>query len=367
MVHIRTIIITFITLSSFYCHAELTIASKRILARIPAEPEQVFYQLQTLLTNEEIALSQKSQYQVVLSEVAYFIDQPDYILKYASDALASGVLEPNWQVKALVSKARGHYQKQELENFFALANMAVIKAEKFDLLEAKISALVERAYARAMLNEFDKSISDANKARKYLDILPDYFEKAIILERLTGAYRQHGNFINALESQKHAIQIYTKLNSDHFTSVSYYNLARIYQTSKQYTLAIENMLKSYRWALKDKNKLNQAFSLSRLSEYEFILGNKKAAIEYLYQAVAAADASNSERVNIYVRSKMANFLCGNKDKIEECQKLLQSTIEYSEKFKMQADIKNLKKLLAHSYFQQRKYKEAYLTLKSIVD
>ena len=227
----------------------------------------------------------------------------------------------------------------------------------------KIAALVERANAYNLLGNNTNAAKDLTLAIKYLDLMPNIFDKAIILERFSTVNKRLGNIEVAQKYQRQANVIYEKMGSPHYLSVGYYNLARIYQEISQWQDASSWMLKSYRQALKDKNKLNQAFSLSRLSEYQNNLGNLTAAKNYLNEAIIAADLSTSERVKIHVRKNMANILAKNNE-FTKSRALLIETIKLAKTHKMERDRVELIHMLAETYFKLGNFESAYLTLKS---
>jgi len=327
-------------------------------------PKAVFYKIEALLADPDIPITLKAKLMVMQSDIAYAIDQPESILKYSKLALATGLLIKPWHTRVLISQSRGYYQRGQFKAFFATANMAVIKAEQSNLSNYKVAALVERAFAYHLLDDNEAANKDLNLALKYLELLPSVFDKAIILERFSAVSKSLGNIEIAKKYQGQANDIYKKINSAHYLSVGYYNLGRIYQETQAWDEAGKLMLKSYRRALKDNNKLNQAFSLSRLSEYQNNLENHSQAKKYLNKAIIAADASTSERVKIHVRKNMASILCQNKE-FQACKTLLLETILFAKSYKMQSDQVELMRMLAETYYQLGAFEKAYLILKEV--
>ncbi len=350
-------------------YANLTLAfntselEKTLNNQIPTNPEEVFFKIEELLKDNELSLVLKAKLMVMQSDIAYFIDQPEYILKYSKLALASGLLTEPWDTRVLISQSRGYFQRGQFKEFFASANMAVLKAERSNLSNYRVSALVERAFASNLLGNNNKANKDLNLAIKYLDLLPNNFDKAIILERFSAVNTQLGHIETAKKYQHQANDIYKKIKSIHFLSISYYNLGRIYQEVEDWEQASQLMLQSYHWALEGKNKLNQAFSLSRLSEFQNNLGKYELAKKYLNDAIIAADASTSERVKIHVRKSMANILCKNNE-LQECKTLLLETISFAKSYNMQLDQVELMHILAQTYYLLGSFEQAYLTLKA---
>ena len=336
---------------------------QQLSEQVAINPKEAFYQIEVLLADTELPLTLKTKLMVMQSEIAYFIDQPESILKYSKSALATGLLIEPWYTRVLISQSRGYYQRGQFKEFFATANMAVNKAEQSNLLNYKIAALVERAFAYHLLADNEATNKDLNLAVKYLDLLPNVFDKATILERFSAISKRLGNIETAKKHQNQANEIYKKINSAHHLSVGYYNLGRIHQEVEDWQEASNLMLQSYRWALKDNNKLNQAFSLSRLSEFESNLGNFQQAKKHLSEAIVAADASTSERVKIHVRKNMANILCQNKE-FKACKTLLLATISFAKSYNMQLDQIELMRSLAETYYQLGAFEKAYLTLKA---
>lgn len=344
-----------------FCFNETEI-EQNLNRQIQTTPTEVFYKIEALLVDTELSLTLKTKLMVLQSEVAYIIDQPENILKYSKAALASGLLSEPWHTRVLISQARGYYQRGQFQEFFATANMAVLKAEQSNLLNYKTSALVERAYAYNLLGNNDRASQDLKLAVKYLDLLPSVFDKAIILERFSAVNKRLGFIETAKTYQLQANSIYKKNTSPHYLSIGYYNLGRIYQEVEDWQQASKWMLESYQQALKDKNKLNQAFSLSRLSEFQNNLENFQLAKQYLNKAIIAADASMSERVKIHVRKNMANILYHNQA-FEECKTLLLETISLAKSSQMQRDQVELMQMLAETYYHLGAFEKAYLTLK----
>lgn len=335
---------------------------QKLSHEITINPKEVFYKIENLLADTELSLSLKTKLMVMQSEISYIIDQPEFILKYSKAALATGLLSEPWHTRVLISQARGYYQRGQFKEFLATSNMAVIKAEQSNLLNYKIAALVERANAYILLDTLDKANKDLNLALKYIVLLPDSFEKALILERFSAANILINKVDIAKTYQMQAVDIYKEINSPHYLSIGFYNLARIYEEIKDWREASKWMLVSYEQALKDKNKLNQAFSLSRLSEYQNKLQHHESSKKYLNAAIIAADGSSSERVKIHVRKNMATILFQNKAFIE-CKVLLKESIVLAKKYHMERDRIELIKMLAETYYQLGEFNEAYLTLK----
>jgi len=348
--------------SSLALSFQITDIEQSLNQQIPINPENAFHKIENLLADPKLSLVLNAKLMVMQSEIAYFIDQPEHILKYANLALATGQLTERWYTRALISQARAYFQLGQYNAYFASANMAVAKAELANLSTFKVSALVERAFASNFLGKNDRANKDLKLAVKYLELLPNDFDKAIILERFSAVMTEMEHIETAKTHQQQANKIYNDINSIHFLSSGNYNLGRIHQKVGDWQEASRLMLASYHWALKDNNKLNQAFSLSRLSELQNNLGNYQVAKNYLDDAILAADASNSGRVKIHVRKNMVNILYQNKA-YQECKTLLVETIAFAKSYKMQLEQVELMTMLAETHYQLGAFKDAYSTLK----
>jgi tetratricopeptide (TPR) repeat protein len=348
--------------SNFALALNTTDIKQKLSRESTVNPKAVFYKIEALLADPDIAITLKAKLMVMQSDIAYAIDQPESIIKYSKLALATGLLIEPWHTRALISQSRGYYQRKQFKAFFATANMAVIKSEQSSLSNYKVAALVERAFAYHLLDDNKAANKDLNIAVKYLELLPSAFDKTTILERFSAVNKSLGHIKTARKYQGQANDIYKKLNSAHYLSIGYYNLGRIYQETQAWDEAGRLMLKSYRWALKDNNKLNQAFSLSWLSEYQNNLANHSQAKTHLNKAIIAADASTSERVKIHVRKNMASILCQNKE-FQACKTLLVETIAFAKSYKMERDQVELMRILAETYYQLGAFEKAYLILK----
>jgi tetratricopeptide (TPR) repeat protein len=348
--------------SNFALALNTTDIKQKLSRESTVNPKAVFYKIEALLADPDIAITLKAKLMVMQSDIAYAIDQPESIIKYSKLALATGLLIEPWHTRALISQSRGYYQRKQFKAFFATANMAVIKSEQSSLSNYKVAALVERAFAYHLLDDNKAANKDLNIAVKYLELLPSVFDKTTILERFSAVNKSLGHIKTARKYQGQANDIYKKLNSAHYLSIGYYNLGRIYQETQAWDEAGRLMLKSYRWALKDNNKLNQAFSLSWLSEYQNNLANHSQAKTHLNKAIIAADASTSERVKIHVRKNMASILCQNKE-FQACKTLLVETIAFAKSYKMERDQVELMRILAETYYQLGAFEKAYLILK----
>lgn len=329
-------------------------------------PEEALEKVEQQLLLPYISASDKAMLQSLKADVAYYVDQPDLILGASEQALASGLLNEHWQVKTLITKARGHFQMKENKLFLNTANDAVFKSDRYDLTILKAASVIERANANALFKNFSESKDDLTLANRYLKALPDSFTKGVMQERYSAALRLLSRFEEAIESQHTAIEIFKKVKSVHFLAISYYNLGRVYDASGDIENAIKNMELSYQWAKEDNNKLNQAFSLSRLAEYQLKLNQVSKAEITLNEALRVADESPSFRVQFLARKDLALLTC-TKTYESPCQNALKAAITFAEKFKMTADQGDLLKRLAQAYFQQERHELAYKALKKSMD
>tara|TARA_R110000782_G_C14819045_1_gene413664 strand:+ start:19585 stop:20172 length:588 start_codon:yes stop_codon:yes gene_type:complete len=176
----------YIFLTAFYANLAFAFNTseleKELNHQVYINPEEVFYKIETLLEDNELSLALKAKLMVMQSDIAYFIDQPEDILKYSKLALATGLLTEPWDTRVLICQSRGYFQRGQFKEFFATVNMAFIKAERSNLSNYKVSALVERAFASHLLDNNNKANEDLKLAIKYLDLLPNNFDKAIMLE-----------------------------------------------------------------------------------------------------------------------------------------------------------------------------------------
>jgi len=325
-------------------------------------PEQTLKQIEQQLLLTTLPNNQRAMLHSIKADAAYYVDQPDLILDAAQKALSSGLLNRRWQVKTLITKARGHYQMKEYKQFFQAANEAVLKSEQYNLTVLKAAAVIERANANALFKKHTKSEEDLALANRYLKALPDTFTKGVMQERYTGALRLLGRFEEAVISQHKSIEVFKKTQSIHFLAVSYYNLGRVYDAAGDIEKATENMELSYRWALEDRNKLNQAFSLSRLAEYQLKLNQTAEAEKTLIKALKIADQSPSFKVQFLARKDLALLTCTKTSNLA-CQNSLNAAIVFAGKYNMLADKSELLQRLAAAYFQVEQYQLAYQTLK----
>jgi len=342
--------------------AASNIDSQSLNKLISLKPEQAFVEIQLKLNKPSITLQRKAELKVLLAEVAYYIDQPEHILQYSTQALSSGLLNNKWHAKALINQARAYFQRKQYEKFYIAANSAVKHAEEFNLPKQRVAALIERAFSYAFLDKHILAENDVALVSRYFKVLPDDFNKAVLLDRFSGVNQRLTRNQAALTAQQKAIIIYQKMKATHFTSIAYYNFAGIYKSLNNWRQAAINMQLSYDWAVKDNNKLNQAFSLYRLAEYKLRLGEKVAAESHLIEAMKIADQTSSERVKALVRKDMAQFLC-DENKILACEKLIVETLGFTQQHGLVTDEIELKRMLAQVYFQQGHFEKAYLLLK----
>ena len=346
---------------SSFLYASSYELEQQLSQQLQINPQAAFVRIEALLSDTEIPVLLKARLMVLQSEISYIIDRPENILKYAEAAMNTGLIDDIWYTRALISQSRAHFQRGQYEEYFNSANYAVLKAEEANLLNYKTAALVERAYAQVFLGDNERAKNDLTIATKYLELSPENFHKAIILERFSAAQIKLSNIQTATANQHQAIVIYEKINSPHYLSIGYYNLGRIYQKAQNWQESNQWMLKSYQQALTDDNKLNQAFSLTRLSEYQNNLGNLKQAKQYLKKAIISADASSSERVKITVRKNMANILFQNRE-FKACKDLLIESISFADSFQLHGNKTELLEKLSQTYYQLGDFKNAYLSL-----
>jgi len=327
------------------------------------DPAQTFSEVEQLLLSPNLANDDKNKLKVIQSEIAYFLDQPEHILSYVSEALSSGVLNNKWHARALISKARGHLQRKENKLFLIASQAAVNKAKKSVSPYQETAAIVEQAFAYVITGKIAIAKEKIKLAKKYISLLADDFNKAMILHRYSATLSKLGQYSLAIDVSIKAVQILEKLNAPHFISVGYYNLALSYDRANQIKLAAKQMELSYRWAVKDNNKLNQAFSLASLAKYQEQLNYIDQAKQTLLKAVNIANKTNSNRVKILSLKHLALFSC-KYTQGEKCQQYLQESISIAEQFNFKKDRSELLKILADELFKDKKYKAAYEALKN---
>ena len=337
-----------------------------IIKQVIQNPHHAFIELKKKVGNEKLTNKRQAELRVLLAEISYYIDQPENVFKYTEQSLASGLLSSDWQVRALIMQARGYIQRRQYEKYFAVANKAVNSAEQHGLSKLKISALVERAYASTLLGYKIKAKADLSLANKYISFLSSTFEKGILLERFSIATSEIGNVKLAIKTQQQAIEIYKNISvGPHFLSIAYYNLGINYAQTRAWQKEGPAILKSYQWALKDNNYLNQAFTLTRLGKLEIKRTNIGLAEEYFISAKVAADKSESGRIKIIASSELAQFYCAN-DKEKACEALLVSTIAFAKTYHMASEVTSLTRTLAELYYQQKDFERAYQVLKTTI-
>ena len=351
----------FYLLTAIQCFAQ-SVTLQELIKLSEIYPDQALEKVEQELLLTNLPETKKAILQSLKADIAYYVDQPDLIFGAAEQALTSGLLNKRWQVKTLITKARGHFQMKEDKLFLNTANEAVFKSDHYELTTLKAAAIIERANANALFKNFTESAEDLTVANRYLKVLPDSFTKGVMQERYTAALRLLSRFDEAIVAQLKAIEIFKLVKSVHFLSISYHNLSRVYAAAGDMDNAIINMEMSYHWATEDNNKLNQAFSLSRLAEYQLKLNQVSKAEVTLREALKVADESPSFRVQFLARKDLALLTC-TKTQATACQDALRAAIKFAARFKMVADQQYLMERLAQAYFHQEEHELAYITLK----
>jgi tetratricopeptide (TPR) repeat protein len=340
----------------------LDIEAVKIIEQLPLKPLVLFYQIEEKLLSNNLSPAHEAKLLVIQSELGYFIDQPDDILKYADRAINSGLLEGEWFSRVLVAKARGHYQRREYKQMLSMANAAVKNAQLNKDVVFRVAAMVEQARAYLLLGDSANAKRINLLILKYIEHLPKIFEKAALLERFAVFNRDLKEYQQALKWQQRAIDIYSTLKSSHFLSVAYYNKGRIYADLQDWNLALESMESSYRWALKDENYLNQGFALMRLAEYQAKHGKLALALEYFSKSVEASDQTSSNILQLLVRNKMALFY-QSEQKYIEAKQLIEESINLAQLYDLPAHRQEFMEMLAENYYLEKSYKRAYEVLK----
>lgn len=348
-------------LASLQCSAQTT-PIEELVALSEKHPEQALAEIEQQLLSNTIHDINKAKLQSLKADVAFYTDQPELVLPAATIALSSGLLNEKWQVRTLLAKARGHLHMEEYYLFLATANEAVVKSDQYNLTLLKAAAVIERATANAIFENYSKSEQDLIIANRYLKALPDSFNKGAMQERYSGVLGLLGRRDEAIALQQSSIEIFKKIQSLHFLALSYYNLGRVYENSEDFEKAIEYMELSYLTGVKDNNIINQAFALSRLAEYQLKLNQITEAEKTYLKALKAADESPSIMVQFLARNGFALLTCTKSFGLT-CQKALNAAITFAEKSNMLADKKLLLEQLAEAYFQEKQYQRAYETLK----
>ncbi|WP_448212440.1 hypothetical protein [Colwellia sp. MEBiC06753] len=358
-----------LTLSYFiFSHASANAAEINLTSynqAIAIQPEQTFYELQAQL-NSEMSPKEQAKLLVLLSEVAYFVDQSEKILTYVEQAMASGMLDKAWYSSALVNKARAHYQRREYELFLLTAQAAYESAKQSSTPTIEAAALIELTFANVILEKDNQLELNLKLIQKYLSYLKDDLDKGVLLQRYSAVLRNLNRFDQARIPIQQTIPIFEKIGSKHFISISYYNLGRIEQEQGHYQQAADAMELSYQWASKDKNFLNQAFSLSRLAEYQEHLGQIESAKKSLELAKDSATKVTSTRVQLLVYKKVAEFSCRN-EASTLCYQQLNDAITLAKNSGLVKDDIELTRFLATMYAKDKRYQQAYETLAASIE
>ncbi|WP_206485114.1 hypothetical protein [Thalassotalea sp. G2M2-11] len=344
--------------------ASLNLEMDKINEGISQKPEQYFYELQAQL-NDDISIYEKVKLQVIISELAYYIDQPEKILYFVQEAISSGVLNDFWYTRALINKSRGHFQRRESNLHLITAQMAYVKAKSIGEPSLETAALLEVILANIQLNKDSQRAHNLKLVKKYLSFLDDDLYKAILLQRYTTILRSLERFEEASKISQDTIKIFKQLGSLHFTSISYYNFARVEEFRGNFQAALKAMELSYRWALKDNNYLNQAFSLTRMAQYQEKLQLVEDAEKSLLLAQQSAFKTQSSRVQLLMYKNIAEFSCRLHD--DTCYSKFETAIEHANANNLKQDKVELQRQLSKIYATNGQYQKAYEVLSSTID
>ncbi|MFY8275392.1 hypothetical protein AAEU32_14805 [Pseudoalteromonas sp. SSDWG2] len=356
----RMLVVILMAMCSWSVSAQVTaINLKEINDEIKKRPEQYFYELKQSV-NTETSPIKKARLQVILSEMAYYIDQPEYILSYVDSAQNSGVLNDYWSARAMVSQARGYYQKREGKLYLATAKVAYEKAKLVNDPLLETSAVIELILANIEIGRKDAISQNMQLAKKFISFLPDDFEKAVLLQRYTKILTGLKKYDQAIKVINDTLMIFQQEGSAHFTSVSYYHLGQAEAMRGDLRRALVAMQLSLNWAIKDNNNLNQAFTLSRMAQLQTQLGLIDEAKQSLDMALKSASNTNSSIAQVLVLRHIAEFAC--QYQVSECYKSYEDAIAAASHHEMIAEVRDIRKELAAVFAKDGKHKQAYETL-----
>ncbi|MEO9571047.1 MAG: tetratricopeptide repeat protein [Polaribacter sp.] len=153
---------------------------------------------------------------------------------------------------------------------------------------------------------FDKALIEYNQALKIIRQLNNIENELITLNNIGSVYRRQDEIINALNYHKEALDKALglkniDLNIEKIISVSQNSIGNIYNSLKQYNLALEEFSKSIVVQKKVNNKLGLAINYQNIGTAHEALSNLNKALK---------NYSKSLDYNNQIDSKIGKIICG---------------------------------------------------------
>lgn len=190
------------------------------------------------------------------------------------------------------------------------------------------------------LSLFDKSLEQYNQALQIIRNLNDIENEIINLNNIGSVYRRQDEIINGLNYNKEALDkaFLVKNRTDNIEksiSVSQNSIGNIYNSLKQYNLALEEFNKAIVVQRKYDDKLGLAINHQNIGAANEALGNLEEALKNYYKSLEYNNEVDSKIGKIICGYSIANVLI-KKEKYKEANKtvseILPLAIKENDKF-----------------------------------
>lgn len=216
------------------------------------------------------------------------------------------------------------------------------------------------------LSLFDKSLEQYNQALQIIRDLNDIENEIITLNNIGSVYRRQDEIINGLNYNKEALDkaFLVKNRTDNIEksiSVSQNSIGNIYNSLKQYNLALEEFNKAIVVQRKYDDKLGLAINHQNIGAANEALGNLEEALKNYYKSLEYNNEVDSKIGKIICGYSIANVLI-KKEKYKEANKTVSAILPLAIKENDKFYLSNTYNTLGLSFVYLKEFSKAKTNL-----
>ena len=297
-------------------------------------------------------------------EALYYLDEKDQLI--SSLDCASHFNNPIFNLRLQSIHAHMLMLLSQNEAALACINKALKHIDESRLSNwQEVEAYAIKAHILINLGKAKDSQSWLKKQERYALFLPNNFRKAQILEINSAILKSTRAYVQAIEYQKKAIDIYLASQLNNHLSVAYFNLSEGYISQEKFLPAKKASTNSLKYAKLTDNLLNTLYSTEQLSRVALKSGDYQAGFSTLESIVNTTDFSKMPIMKVQLLVTLGRLA----DKLAQPDKMLDiylQAIALSEQNNFSnKTIEQLRFKAAELLAKQKKYKQAYWLIKPL--
>ncbi len=298
---------------------------------------------------------------ILLTDIAINQSELDRAFQFAEDGLMLKVNNSQLKLCLLLRKAAVYSTKSKYSQLLEITQRAYDLAKKKDDVKYALLALSYRSVAYALLGDHQKALLDLQQVEQLITANPKFADHIEILSILASAHSYLGDFQAALTIQLKVLKLRFDLNKMQNIDQTYYQLASAYLHLNQLDDAYNAYSESKFYAEKKHADIGIAYAARGLGNVLLQQHNYEAAYQQLIQAKTLFKGQNLTKAYIETLVALIKVRVITEKKLEANQLLVEAE-SLLKIMVLEAQPKALYLLLANSYSEQKKFKEAYYWL-----